>query len=279
MIADVNPAAGSFRRRPIGSVDALLGLLASLRDEGVIDDVVPVDATPAVRREGYARVFAHDVPFVRDYRGAPILNYLIGLTRADARYVVHADGDMLIHQSPASESWVTRGLALLRENPDIGAVLPLPGPPHPEGVLHQPVAHEQDPRGFFRFDSFTSRIFLVDTERLAKLWPLSPAWPPGTPPGRRLRNVIRTLSGESTLPTWEDMMGRAFRAHGIVRADLSAPDAWSLHPLARGDAFVMWLPRIVADVEAGRFPASQGGHYDLRFDDWIAWYGTQGIVA
>ena len=30
------------------------------------------------------------------------------------------------------------------------------------------------------------------------------------------------------------------------------------------------LPRIIADVEAGRFPAAQAGRYNMDFDAWRA---------
>jgi hypothetical protein len=272
VVADVNSVTGSFTKRPPGSIEALLRLLSDLRDEGVIDEILPVDATPALIREAYRGVFSETVPFARDYRGAPIVNYLLGLREARTRYVLHTDGDMLVHQRADSVSWIARGIELLRSQPDIGAVLPLSGPPHPEGILHQPVRFEADPRGFYRFASFTSRIFLVDRERLTSLYPLDPRWPLRTPPGRRLANLLRATRGQSTLPTWEDMMGRAFSRAGLCRADLTGEGSWSLHPIARGDAFTRWLPRIIDDVEAGRFPAAQAGHYDLLFDKWVDWY-------
>jgi hypothetical protein len=180
------------------------------------------------------------------------------------------DGDMLLHESPEGGSWVERGIALLAER-DVGAVLPLSGPPHPRGVLRQRVAYQRDPRGFFRFRQFTSRIFLVERARLAALHPLDPRWPLATPPGRRLTNLLRRARGASALPTWEKMMERAFAKAGLYRADL-AEGAWHLHPHARGDEFVRLLPRIIEDVEAGRFPAAQAGRYNMDFEAWRARY-------
>lgn len=65
-------------------------------------------------------------------------------------------------------------------------------------------------------------------------------------------------------------MGRAFAKHGLCRADLAGP-AWSLHPNARGETFVRLLPRIVGEIESGRFPPAQAGRYNLDLEAWREW--------
>jgi hypothetical protein len=67
------------------------------------------------------------------------------------------------------------------------------------------------------------------------------------------------------------MMERAFARAGWYRADL-AEGGWHLHPHARGEEFVRVLPRIIEDVEAGRFPPAQAGRYNLDFEAWRARY-------
>jgi hypothetical protein len=69
------------------------------------------------------------------------------------------------------------------------------------------------------------------------------------------------------------MMERAFARDGLVRADLLG-SAWTLHPQARGAEFERLLPRIVEDVEAGRFPPGQAGHYNMRFPLWRERYAA-----
>jgi hypothetical protein len=273
VFADLEPVSATFVRRPPGSIDELRRSLEKLRAEGVIDEVIGVEADSALAREAWKGRLRRRPAHIRDYRGSPIASYLLSLALCPTRYLLHLDADMLVHQPADARSWVQTGIELLEANEDIAAVLPLSGPPHPAGRLHQRVPYTRDPRGFYRFRSFTSRIFLVDRTRIEGLYPLDPGWPVATPPGRMLGNVLHRLRGQSTLPTWELMMERAMRGRGWYRADLMGP-AWSLHPHARGEEFVRLLPRIVADVEAGRFPPEQAGRYNMNFDAWRAWHGA-----
>lgn len=267
VVADFNEVTGTFKKRPVGSIDSLRKLLDRFQADGLIDQVVPVIMTSDLVQNAWRGVFTKPLPFPRDYRGAPIVNYLLCLSQAPTRYVMHVDSDMLIHQRPGVTPFVERAIALLQSNEDLAAVLPMSGPPHPEGVLHQPVWFELDAKGFHRFRSFTSRLFLVDRERLPRLYPLPLDWPQRTSPGRRL-NLRRRLRGLSTLPMWEHMMEWAMSDRRLFRADLSDGSCWSLHPVARGDDFVRALPSIIERVEAGRFPAEQAGHYDLMVEAW-----------
>jgi hypothetical protein len=269
VFADVSPVSAQFVRRPPGSADALMRLLEELKNEGEIDEIVPLEAGSALIRDAWKGAFRRPPSHPRDYRGAPIASYLLSLALCPTRYLLHVDGDMLVHQALDAESWVERGMALLDEHDDLGAVAPLPGPPHPDGVLRQRVPFQRDPLGFFRFRQFSSRIFLVDRSKIERLYPLDPSWPLLTPPGRRITNLVKRLRGQSALPRWEKMMEDAFRRSGLYRADLPG-GAWHLHPHARGEAFVRLLPRIIEDVEAGRFPAAQAGRYNMDFEAWQA---------
>lgn len=273
VLADVDPVSGKFVRRPPGSVERLRALLDELRDQRLIDEWVPIEASSPRVRDAWRGRLSRRASHARDYRGSPIASYLLSLELCPTPYLMHVDGDMLIHQPPDQPSWVRRGIDLLERHEDVGAALPLSGPPRADGVVHSRKPYARDPRGFLRFRSFTSRVFLIERARVEALYPLDPRWPWTTPPGRRLTNLARRLRGESTLPTWERMMERAFRARGLWRADLLGP-AWSLHPHARGEAFERLLPRILEDIEAGRFPPEQAGHHNLRFDAWRAWYAA-----
>jgi hypothetical protein len=80
-----------------------------------------------------------------------------------------------------------------------------------------------------------------------------------------LRNYLTT---HNTMPEWEVMVGYRLPETGMVRADLSSPQAWTLHPEDRGERFEAALPALIARIEAGNFPPGQGGHYDLLLDIW-----------
>jgi hypothetical protein len=267
VLADLEPASGNFVRRPPGSAERLRALLDEFQTAGVIDEWIAVEPDDARMRDAWQGRLARRASHPRDYRGSPIASYLLSFALCRTPYLAHVDADMLIHQPAEEPSWVERGIELLRAHADVGVVLPLSGPPRPDGVVHSRKRYARDPRGFLRFGAFTSRLFLAERARIEALHPLDSRWPWTTPPGRRLTNLVRRARGQSTLPTWERMMERAFRTRRLVRADLLG-GAWSLHPHARGPEFERLLPRIVEDVEAGRFPSEQAGHYNMRLELW-----------
>ena len=271
LVMDLRAPSGDFPSRPgVGTIAELERVCGELRDDGVVDTLVPVDDSPSLRRRCYHGGFDRPVRHTVDFRGAPILNYMVSLAVAETAYLVHFDADMLLHQAPGGDDWIARGIALLRACDDVCAVLPLSGPPHPAGLLHQPDGYRLDRRGFFRFETFTSRVFLVDRARLAALGALPVTWPRGTTLARRLGNLKRRVTGRSALPTWEMMLTENMRRTGACRADLADGRAWSLHPLERSAAYFESLDGIIEQVERGEFPAAQAGHYDLRFDAWHA---------
>ena len=271
LVMDLRVPTGDFPARPgVGTAAELENACRSLEAAGVIDTIVTVDDSPSLQRRCYRGQFTKPVRHAVDFRGAPILNYLVSLAVAETPYLVHFDADMLLHQTRGATGWIERGIALMRRCPDVCAVLPLSGPPHPSGLLFQPESYSRDQRGFYRFESFTSRVFLVDRARLSALGALPVRWPRGATWARRLGNLKRHVTGKSALPTWEMMQTENLRRANACRADLADGSAWSLHPHERSAAYFASLDRIIADVERGRFPAAQAGHYDLRFDAWRA---------
>ena len=66
------------------------------------------------------------------------------------------------------------------------------------------------------------------------------------------------------------MVSEALKASGYIRADLKNPDSWTLHTPDHGAEFVKNLPQIIQKVEAGWFPESQAGDYDMILKDWIS---------
>jgi hypothetical protein len=104
-------------------------------------------------------------------------------------------------------------------------------------------------------------VFLLDRRRFDRLLPLRPR----LPFVELLRNY---LTAHNTMPEWETMIGYRLRETAFVRADLTSTRAWTLHPDERGERFEAALPGVIARIEAGDFPAEQGGYYDLLLDLW-----------
>jgi len=213
----------------------------------------------------YRKHFAGPVRQTHSSGGYPILGSIFAVEECQADFLVHFDSDMLLHQDP-DFNWISEGIKLLRQHRDLLAVLPRSGPPSRDGRLRQQEdtgeAFERDPRGIFRFMTFTSRVFLLERRRFERLLPLRPRMPLL----ELLRNYFTT---RNRMPEWETMVGYRLKETGLVRADLDTTRAWTLHPNDRGERFEAALPKLIARVEAGNYPAEQGGHYDLLLDAWV----------
>ena len=265
LVVDTAPLGRRYRRRPnIGSPEDLQRCCAELVAAGLIDAIAPIDYSPEFRRRMYRKHFAGPMRQTHSSGGYPILGSIFALEESRADFLVHFDSDMLLHQAPGF-NWIVEGITLMREHPDLLAVLPRSGPPAEDDRLRQQEEtgepYDRDPRGFFAFRTFTSRVFLADRRRFERVLPLRPR----LPLVRLLRNY---LTSHNSMPEWEVMVGYRLREVGMIRADLATRHAWTLHPDDRGERFEKALPQIIARVEAGDYPAEQGGRYDLLLDRW-----------
>jgi hypothetical protein len=236
-----------------------------LLQAGVVDEIAMMEYSPQYRRRMYRKHFAGLVRQTHSSGGYPILGSIFAVEESPADFLLHFDSDMLLHQD-SDFNWISEGIRLLRQHPDLLAVLPRSGPPCPDGRLRQQEesgeAYERDPRGIFSFKTFTTRVYLLDRRRFGRLLPLRPRLP--------LLELLRSyFTTRNRIPEWEIMIGDRLKETGLVRADLDTTRAWTLHPNDRGERFEAALPKLIARVEAGDYPAEQGGYYDLLLGAWV----------
>ncbi|MGH7517638.1 MAG: hypothetical protein ACREOC_09235 [Gemmatimonadales bacterium] len=265
LVVDTAPLGRRYRRRPnIGTAEELNACCTQLLQAGVMDAIMPIDYSPHYRRRTYQKHFTGLMRQTHSSGGYPILGSIFAIEESRADFLVHFDSDMLLYQD-SGFSWIEEGIKLLRDHPDLLAVLPRSGPSSRDGRLRQQEergqAYEPDVRGIFSFKTFTSRVFLIERRRFERLLPLRPP----LPVMELLRNYF---TARNTMPEWEVMVGSRLRKTGFVRAELMSPRAWTLHPEERGQRFEAALPNVIARVEAGYYPAEQGGYYDLLLDHW-----------
>lgn len=231
---------------------------------------VEVDYDPAARRKVAQAFFGLDDIPVKAWDGGPFYAYFFGLLHANARYVVHFDGDMLF--GGGSRTWVNEALTLFAARPDTLMVGPFPGPARADGKVHghsgnhAPVQVDGGPA--YRFKEVSTRIFMIDLQRLRDTLGVLPllkpdflsrckSWLLGNPPDAREAEVI---------------LGETLKANNLWRIDFlgQAPGMWSLHPPYRGETFYRRLPELIATVELGDVPDAQRGDYDMN-DSMIDW--------
>lgn len=276
LTVDTRPGSGRYsdgwREHEAGFRSLLETVVANERNI----DVVAVDYSEAAE-EAVSNAFlgGQDVP-LKDSYGAPFYAYLFGLMAADARYVLHADADMLY--GGGSQVWLREAVAVLHERTDVLLAGPFPGPPTTDRTIPSHVAArhagsqrhgslpllEDLPTPGLRFSHMSTRSFLIDLERF--------------------HNTVGTLRVESTAPPrWsggrspgaaplEVSISRALRDHDQTRLDLlgTDPGMWVVHPPYRTDAFLRDLPALIGRVENGDVPEGQRGDFDLN-DSMVDW--------
>jgi hypothetical protein len=266
LVVDTAPLGRRYRRRPnIGTLEDLQRCCRELVAAGLIDAIAPIDYSREYHRRIYRKHFAGPMRQTHSSGGYPILGSIFAIEESQAEFLVHFDSDMLLYQAPGY-NWIEEGIRLMRQHPDLLAVLPRSGPPAEDDRLRQQEetgeSYKRDPRGLFAFHTFTSRGFLMDRRRFQRVLPLRPRLP--------IIELLRNyLTAYNSMPEWEVMVGYRLRDLGMVRADLASRQAWTLHPDDRGERFEKALPQIIARVEAGDYPAEQGGRYDLVLDRWV----------
>jgi hypothetical protein len=229
--------------------------------------VAEVDYTPEMLQE-VADVFTggSSIP-AKTTNGSPLYPYFFGLHEARNDLVLHLDSDVMFGGS--SQTWIEEACTLLAENPEVLACNPLPGPPTVDGALRR----ERAPRfghssRAYRFNTLSSRLFLIDLRRLRErllplrlLGPIRPlsrakAWLHGNPPYRAPEQSISAAMSEA----------------GLYRVDLlgAAPGMWSVHPPYRSDEFYQELPQLVERIENEDVPDGQRGDYELN-DTMFNW--------
>ena len=206
----------------------------------------------------------------KDTKGAPFYPYFHGLLGASNELVLHLDSDMMF--GGGSQSWVAEACELISSDERVLACNPYPGPPAPAAPERRPPARNAEPYpalpNAFRFDSFNTRLYLIDRARMReRLAPLTLSGPI-----RLLSRAKARLHGNPPFAAAEIVVGQAMLAAGMFRVDLLGrePGVWSLHPPYRSAEFYRELPRLIEQVETGRVPAAQLGDYELG-DAMLDW--------
>lgn len=276
LVVDTAPLSGDKVNRPgIGTMEQLRANCAELIRQGVMDESIDMDYSPRYQHQIYQKHFgtARVAP-THNYKGYPILGSIYAIEAVPGDYILHFDSDMLLHQQPGY-SWIENAIALLEQRADVMFVRPLSGPPAKDGFFFQRVPFQEDPEGFYSFKFFGSRAFLLQRKKFEHLLPLRILWRgykndwiTKLPPV--VLNEVNRLFNRGTLDSWEVMISQRLEATAYIRATLSDPRAWTVHPIDRGPQFINNLPDIIRRVEAGETPPEQAGYYDLKLSAWLS---------
>ena len=242
---------GKYSTRPRASERDLERTIAGLLRDGVVDDARDVDAAPHRVEEITHRYFESPERPVPTHAatGGPIYATLFGLESMSTDYVLQMDADVLFHSD--GQSWVRRALQCMARDPNLWLMMTHPGPPtgppgRSLGARQRGQASWDEPHALWRFRHATTRYFLCDRRVLRGRVPL-----------------VETSRGVAPL---EQCISRALQRHRAFRGALGDLASWHLHVWSHDPPFPAWARTLATAVEAGRFPETQRGRYDLRLD-------------
>jgi hypothetical protein len=274
LAVDTAPLTGDKVNRPgVGTIEELRACCNELLKKGVVDKIVDINYAPTYQDQVYKKHFGSRIRQTHNYKGYPILGTIFSIEESQGDYMLHFDSDMLLYQQ-SGYSWIEEGIKLLQEKPEVMAVRPLTGPPTQNGTMQQIFPYELDSSGFYSFKFFGSRAYLIDRKRFDCLLPLKVLWRPAKTKiinslPSKVQTLVNYFAHKGALDSWEVMVSNQLENTSYVRATLSSPKAWTLHPIKRGSDFIEALPNIIEKIESGWYPSEQAGYYDLKFELWL----------
>lgn len=245
----------------------ICAIAEELKNKGYLDRIIylrPDDTILAVLSRKYLRNIIHET---HDYRGAPIMSYLLAWEVCATRYLLHYDADMLLYQALGYD-WSVEARRLMDKEPKAIAATPRVSPPFSKekgipdcpslekgGILALPV------EGGWRIIWFSARCILIDLNKLHSYLPLIK--------GRYLIEVLlRKYLNRSYPPALEMMLFRRALQIGGWRFDLKSEQAWLLHPEDKSLRYLELLPRIERAILQGKVPLEQRGYENVKFSIW-----------
>lgn len=201
---------------------------------------------------------------IYDFRGAPIYPYLYGLFHASAEYVLHLDSDMFLGGS--GKQWIEDSIDLFERIPNIFALNPLPGPPHPQKKLikNNPAIRTDIGERYYSYDTLSTRLFFSRKADWRGF--LSKPTIPSLP-----RILYALWKGYPPFLPLEELISKNMKKRGLIRIDFSRdPYFFTLHPLHRSEQFLQDILKIWEKVQEGPYPQDQLGYYNFTesFWDW-----------
>ncbi|MCZ8028246.1 MAG: hypothetical protein GPI90_02050 [Microcystis aeruginosa K13-05] len=270
---DTAPLSGEKVNRPgLGTMEELRACGEKLVKDGIIDRLVDFNYDPSYRQRIYQKHFGSPLRSTHNYKGYPIFGSIFKIESCRSDYMVHYDSDMMLYQEP-DYSWICEGIELMETHPEMMFVRPLSGPPRPDGTIYSQHPCTKNPDGFYQFKFFGSRAYLLNCRRYDRLLPITPLW-------RSYKNTFldhlpdglkawgNILTGKGKLDSWEIMVSRSLEQSNYYRATLTNAKGWTLHPNERSAAFRQAWPTIIEKIEAGIYPPTQAGYYDLIPELW-----------
>jgi hypothetical protein len=224
-------------------------LAAQMQADGLADRVIKVSQYSSDKNLN-KKYLNNRVKATHDFRGAPIVAYLVGFDACKTQYMVRYDGDMLLHQP--SVDWTLNGINLLKQHPDCVAVSPRPSPPLPDQLADI----EIDPVCWF-----STRCTLFDRLKVLTTTPFVYG-------KYRRKLLLRKWMQKTYPPALETMLCERMKTAELKNYYLLNNNGWLLHPEQKNEMFIKMLPEIISEVGKGNYPEEQANNETLQLNAW-----------
>ncbi len=196
--------------------------------------------------------------------GTAQMAYWAGIELAKTRYVIHYDGDMILHQDSNFHWWEEAKNKMLVEK-NVLMAIPRHAPPTTE-TGNMPTYFEGTEMiskdDYWIHNWFSTRVFLLDKEKLSNFLPLVI--------GEIFFELILRKLLLRSFPLDPEII--FFRKLGLYnhqrRLILKSAKAWTLHPLTKSKLYIDLLSKIYLHINNNSIPVKQGGHEDLDLKIW-----------
>ena len=227
--------------------------------------LLKIDYSAAKNQEIAQKFFKRKSIPAKDWRGGPFYTYFYGIHEAKNDFVFHIDSDLFF--GGLSQTWLTEAVNLYQDDKHILFLNPLAGPPREDAQLvNQNYFGYKNKHFYFGFNSMSTRLFLIDRNRLAHYFIKNMV----TTKVRELIRAVYKKNPRFKLP--EEILSKHMAKHQYIRVDFKGnePGLWSLHPPYRTPQFYQDLPLIIKKIEDNEVPDSQKGFYDI-VDELVNW--------
>lgn len=195
--------------------------------------------------------------------GTANMSYWAALYFPKTRYILHFDGDILIHQKEGND-WVQDAIAFMKKDDSVVAAVPRLSPPDKNKNGREYVSrHIKFQNSEYWIDDwFSTRHFLIDNQRFESFLPLVR--------GRiKMELLLRKWLKRAFPRDPEILLFKTIGGNGGRRLILKNENVFLLHPTQKNDVFLRLLGRIMASVDKGLIPKDQEGKEDLDLDAWV----------
>ena len=221
-----------------------------LKTEGLVDQIISLKNGDPYIKNLSKKYFRNRIHETHDFRGAPITAYLVGLEACNTRYIVHYDGDILLHQVPGAD-WIIKGIQILETTGHLISISPNPAPP--------PATTSKE--DYTDLQWFSTRCLLINKEILITQLPL-------VANGHRVELWLRKVFKRTYPPAFETILYKRLRQGKYLTRYLVGEPAWYIHPENKGEIFADLLEPIIQSIHNGDYPPQQTGNETLLIDDW-----------